>query len=37
MISQTFIAQYLKLFFPNHEDSYADLLEMIQDFNRSLY
>lgn len=32
MISQTFIAQYLKLFFPNHDDSYADLLEMIQDF-----
>ena len=32
MISQTFIAEYLKLFFPNHDDSYNDLLEMIQDF-----
>ena len=32
MISQTFIAEYLKLFFPNHEESYSDLREMINDF-----
>lgn len=32
MISQTFIAEYLKLFFPNHDESYSDLLEMINDF-----
>lgn len=32
MISQTFIAEYLKLFFPNHDESYSDLREMINDF-----
>ena len=32
MISQTFIGEYLKLFFPDHDDSYSDLLEMINDF-----
>lgn len=32
MISQTFIREYLKLFFPDHDDSYSDLLEMINDF-----
>ena len=32
MISQTFIAEYLKLFFPNYDERYLDLLEIISDF-----
>ena len=32
MISQTFIAEYLKLFFPNYDELYLDLLEIISDF-----
>ena len=32
MISRTFIAEYLKLFFPNYDERYLDLLEIISDF-----
>lgn len=32
MISQTFITEYLKLFFPNYDERYLDLLEIISDF-----
>ena len=32
MISQTFIAEYLKLFLPNYDERYLDLLEIISDF-----
>ena len=32
MISQRFITKYLELFFPDHEDFYSDLLEIINDF-----
>ena len=32
MISRTFITEYLKLFFPNYDERYLDLLEIISDF-----
>lgn len=32
MISRTFITKYLKLFFPNYDERYLDLLEIISDF-----
>lgn len=32
MISRRFIAKYLELFFPDHEDCYSNLLEIINDF-----
>ena len=32
MISRTFIAEYLKLFFPNYDERHLDLLEIINDF-----
>ena len=32
MISRTFIAEYLKLFSPNYDERYLDLLEIISDF-----
>lgn len=28
MISRTFITEYLKLFFPNYDERYLDLLEI---------
>ena len=29
MISRTFITEYLKLFFPNYDERYLDLLEIL--------
>ncbi len=32
MISQTFVAEYLKLFFPDYESSHPELLDIINEF-----
>ena len=32
MISRTFIREYLKVFFPNYDVRFLDLLEIISDF-----